>query len=377
MAMRVGWIVLAVARGAGAATKHCGAHCPMCPMCLLPYCHAVVTVAEDRATEVHVLKTVAQLKTLRSLDLCINLRDEVVRAPDLSPLRSNAPCVAHLSALTALTRLRLVMSECYEHAADSYAKQSRPDFPLEAGGSRAEVQEAHRTALLSALRCMPQLQHLHCPTLWLAPGDAAALSALTSLAVGGLLPPPVGPPPMQPAAEETLRPPTQAAGVMALPPQLRELALLNRASPRALALLQPPLSFTDLHIDEMSFGTTDVAVEGRLRAEAVAAVGPAVQLVVRYRSRSLRKFIVSADGAPGRLQPREDSPDGHMEWIRQLQGLGVVGNLEIDNVELSTGDLCCLAQTLPGLTGKRKGAGTCAYPGLPRCCSVTRRSAGA
>ncbi len=312
------------------------------------------------------LKAVAQLKTLRSLDLCINLPANFYLAPDLSPLLLNAPCVAHLSALTALTRLRLVMSDCYEHAADSYLTRQYFSAHPESAGSRAEVQEAHRTSLLSALRCMPQLQHLHCPTLWLAPGDAAALSALTRLSLAGLMPPPVEQQLAQPAAGGSQRPPTHAAGVMALPPQLQELALLKRTSPRALALLQPPPSFNDLDFNELSFGTTDVTAEGRLRPEAVAAVGPAVRLILSYCDCNYNKFVVGADGGPGQLQPREDSPDGHMEWIRQLKGLDVCGSISLDKIELSTGDLCCLAQTLPGLTGKRKEASTCMLGGHAR-----------
>ncbi len=332
--------------------------------------------AGDPVTELHVLDTVAQLKTLRSLDLCINLPEEIICRPDLSALRPNAPCVAHLSALTALTRLRLVMSECYEHAADSYTAHF--GAAPEGGGSWAEVQEAHRTSLLAALRCMPQLQHLHCPTLWLTAGDAAPLTALTSMSLAGLLPPPLEQPSMQPATVGALRNPTKAVGravAIALPPQLRELTLLKRTSPRALALLQPPPSLIELDFNELSFGTTDVTVEGRLRPEAVDAVGAAVQLLLRFCCCHYNKFIVGADGGPGPLQPREDSPDGHMEWIRQLKGLTVCGSVLLDKIELSAGDLCCLAQTLPGLTGKRKGANTCISP-RPWCCSSTRCSPG-
>ncbi len=301
------------------------------------------------------LETVAQLRTLRSLDLCINLPDSVNSATaDVRPLLLNAPCVAQLSALTALTRLRLVMSECYEHAGDSYFQNFGATPENEAAW--AVVKEAHRAALLAALHCMPQLQQLHCPTLWLAPGGAAPLTALTSLALAGLIPPPLEQQLAQPAAGGSLRPSTHAAGVLALPPQLRELVVLNRASPRVLALLQPPLSFAYLEVDELSFGTADVTSEGRLRAEAVAAVGPAVRLLLKYRGKgSGYRMAVAGDGGPRRLQPREGSPDGHMEWIRQLKGLDVCGSLHLAKIELGTGDLYCLAQTLPRLAGKGPG----------------------
>ncbi len=296
--------------------------------------------------EAHVFGGIAQLRSLRSLSLTAHL-DPDDCTPDT--LRPHATCVAHLSALSALTSLKLELSDCYEHDGHSYNKQQKDG---EQHGAWVEVREAHRTSLLSALRCMPQLQHLDCPTLWLRPSELpACLTALTSLTLGGLLPPPAGEGTVH-AAGGSARPLAEGG---ALPPQLRDLVLKDSASPRALASLRLPPSFTRLEVTMLRFGTTDVTPDMRLRPEAVAAVGPAVRMAVAHRDAACGPKAVCflGDGGDGTVLPREDSPNGHSEWIRQLRGLDVFRTLVLQGWGfVSTGDMCCLAEALPGLQGE-------------------------
>lgn len=60
---------------------------------------------------------------------------------------------------------------------------------------------------------------------------------------------------------------------------------------------------------------------------------------------------IRADGGAGQLLPRDGSPNGHSEWIQQLEGLDVYRKLRLVNVRLRPADLCCLGQALPDLQG--------------------------
>ncbi len=310
-----------------------------CVPCWLPVCS---TVAEAPRLESRIYSAVAQLRTLHSLHLTTSNLDPTVGFPEA--LRPHATCVARLSALTALTSLYLNLANYYEHHGDSWERQQQDG---EQHGAWCEVREAHRTSLLSALRCMPQLQHLDCPTLWLRASELpAALTALTSLTLGGLLPPPAGGHPLG------LR---DAGHGVALPPRLQEMVLQQGISPRALAELQPPPSSFHLDVSVMSFGMSDVLIDGHVRPEAVAVVGAAVRTLVACRSQAddgPHRICITEDGSPCLLLPREESPSGHMEWIQQLQGLDVFKKLELESISLSTADLCCLGQVLPGLKGE-------------------------
>ncbi len=294
---------------------------------------------------------------LRSLHVTLAV-DTDGRNPDT--MRPHAACVAQLSnltGLTGLTSLKLKMSHEYADYVDSRRWQLQDG---EHHGAWVEVREVHRTSLLSALRCMPQLQLLYCPTLWLRPSELpACLTALTRLALGGLLPPP-----LPPAAEHSPSSFNDGGGACrpygALPPQLQELVLgsglTEGASPRAIALLQPGPAFTRLDVHKLVFGISDVTPDGRLRPEAVAAVGPAVRLLAAHGGLTQRSssFYIAGDGSAALLLPREDSPNGHVEWIRQLQGLEAYrARLELQSLALTALDMCCLAQALPGLTGER------------------------
>ncbi len=284
------------------------------------------------------LRVVSQLRTLRSLHMCIDPQSFCM-SPEAAA--ANATCMGRLGTLTALTHLHLDLPKCYTHHGYSWQEQ---EYEGDRHAALCETREAHRTSLLSALRAMPQLQHLHCRTLWLLPGELAALTALTSLTVAGLLPP-----------AQRLHNGHASGGLVAVFPHLRELELLTGASPQALAALHPlPRSLTRAVVPAMRFGTTDVDEEGRLTAEAVTAVGPAVCVVLSRRAP--HHFDIVADGGPGRLLPRAGSPNGHMEWIRQLRWLVARGHLTLRNVALRTGDMCCLANILPGLNGRLRVA---------------------
>ncbi len=201
------------------------------------------------------ISTVAQLTTLQSLILLTSFNTTSWSPEAVLP---HATCVARLSALTALNHLQLELSWCYDTHRDS---GSAMETEGKQHGAWCEVRETHRTSLLSALRCMPQLQHLDCPTLWLQPSDLASLTALTSATLRGLLPPAVG---QQPSGREGrgLTGP-QAAGCVPLPPYLRELVLFLGASPRAYAALRPAAAFSRLRAPIMLFSMSDTtAAEG-------------------------------------------------------------------------------------------------------------------
>ncbi len=312
-------------------------------------------------------RVISGLTTLQNLHLCTEV--DLDACADFGPTRY-ADSPALLSTLTVLTHLTLertpnyehdgAMYQLYNHDDDADAYQQREDELEREHWS--EAQEAHRTSLLSALRCMPQLQHLDCPTLWLRPCETAFLTALTNLTLGGLLPPAV----LEPAASASLggSPPAAAAGG-SLPPQLQELSLQTATSPRLLAVLRPPASLTHLCVRCMCFGTSDVDADGRITAEAVDAVGPAVRMLLGHRgdrgngrssgsSSSNESICVRGGGSEGRLLPREGAQGGHSEWVQQLQGLdGAFGTVTLANLELSTAELRCLGQTLSNLKSER------------------------
>ncbi len=310
-------------------------------------------VAGSAGTEACILGAVAQLKSLRSLRLATNLRFGL--APEA--LRPYASCVGRLSSLTALTHLYLETPMGYAGHGNSWHEQQQEGEEHEVW---CEVREAHRAALLSPLRCMPQLQQLECPTLWLRPSELPVqCTALTSLSLKGLRPPAVEAP--QGAGDNGAG--AQVAGA-AMPPQLQELTLRGAASPRALALLRPPVCFARVGA-AIAFGPSDVTPEGHVTAQAVEAVGPAVRLLAAYRGRTSGCddvdwysdsdfWQISSWGACGHgmMLPREGSPNGHIEWIRQLQALDVYGSLTLSGVALSFGDLRCLGQTLARLTSR-------------------------
>ncbi len=284
---------------------------------------------------------VAQLPSLRSLHLTTSLNQETWSPEALRPY---ATCVACLSALTALTRLQLNPSFGYYDRGDSRRSMGRDP---NRDDLMREVWAAHHTSLLSALRCMPQLQSLTASALWLRPSELAPLTSLTSITVPGLLP-------------DLERPSVTAQGSAAggatlLPPHLQEL-LLGGASPRALAELRPQQALSRLCAHRMRFGVSDVDTAGRLRAEAVAAVGPAVRLLTTYRDPTCKLVVVhiANDARHSPLLPPEGVPNGHMEWIRQLQGLdGAFRMVTLEGLALGPGDLSCLGESLRDLERER------------------------
>ncbi len=304
--------------------------------------------------ESYVYEAVSHIKTLRTLHLSTELDPKWSNDYNLSPY-ADAPAL--LSALTALTRLTLERSQCYEHDGDVYQ-----EYEDEADRERwFQIREAHRTSLLSALRCMPQLQHLDCPTLWLQPSEAASLTALTSLTMQGMLPPATAqhhasePAAADPSADGI---PPAASTSGSLPPQLQELSLHFSVSVRVLALLRPPASLRGWAPEGIRFGALDVDVEGRVTAEAVDAVGPAVRVLLDSRGESsdsgcAGRVCVACNSGLDRLLPREGAHGGHSEWIRRLQGLDAFGTVALSGLELRTADMCCLGHTLCNLKSER------------------------
>ncbi len=287
------------------------------------------------AEQKKLLSAVCKLPQLRSLRLDLSLDPN---SCTLNAMSRHASVPSHLSTLTALTKLQLELSDCFEPAGDSWRRQGR-DGPQHAAWE--EVREAHRTALLSALRHMPHLQDLTCRKLWLRPSEAASLTALTSLTLGGLLPPER----QQPKGNSI------AAAVCTLPPQLRTLTLASGASPSFLAAFQPPPSLTEINVSCIRFGRADVSLGWRLLPQPARDVGPAAELLARSEPRAVK---IVADCGAFVMKPPEGAADGHEAWIRGLGPLGTwLEDLTLTGVHLLVGDLVCLASTLPKLTVSR------------------------
>ncbi len=233
--------------------------------------------AASHAHEEAILSSIVQLTTLRSLWLSAFLDPDTCTPQALAP---HATSVARLSALTGLTSLHLDLTLRYEHDTDSWRQRRLDGDDYEAW---AEVREAHRTSLLSALHAMPQLEHLHCPTLWLHPEELVPLTALASLYVAGLYTPP-------PGGGDSSRSASGGGGgggTVPLPARLVDLTLDTAVSPRLLASLQVPSTLVALHVWRMRFGMHDInPATGQLLPETVAAVGPAIKLVADLRSES-------------------------------------------------------------------------------------------
>ncbi len=304
------------------------------------------------------VNAVAQLTGLRSLCLRAALAPASSTAEALAP---HATSVACFSALTALTRLELDSSRCYEFHGDRWSVMHKHGLALE------DTSEVHRTSLLSALRAMPQLQHLHCPTLWLRPGEAAPLTALTTLSVGGLLPPssPGAGPHAHLAAnmEVDAAPGNEAAPApgghggqgdsaleAVLPAGLQELRLSTGASPCTLAALQLPAPVRSVHCSALILGCRDVEQLECIKQEALEALGPAVRLLSKQETCCASDTVqVVVDGGPELLQPRQDTPTGHVEWLQQLAGLDAFQSLMLSGVELRAGDVGCLIRMWPNV----------------------------
>ncbi len=283
------------------------------------------------AEQKKLLSTMCKLTQLRSLRLELSLG---AGSCTLYAMRQHATVLVHLSTLTALTSLDLELPSCYEPAGDSWQRQ------LQDGHQHAaweEVREAHRTAVLSALRCMPQLQDLICRKLWLRPSDLASLTAsLTSLILGGLLPP-----------EQQQQDSSSAAASCTLPPQLRTLALAGGASPSCLAAFQPPPSLMEINVSCIRFGRADVSLDCWLRPQAARDVSAAAELLARSEPRACK---IVADCGNGPMQPPGGAADGHEPWIRGLEPLGTwLEDLTMRGVQLLVGDVVCFASMLPKL----------------------------
>ncbi len=190
---------------------------------------------------------------------------------------------------------------------------------------------------------MPQLQHLRCPTLRLNASEAATLSALTTLSIAGLLPPP-------PEAGQSGASGTTSASPQPLPPMLRELSLDTAASPRLLAGLMVPPGLAAIRAAKLRIGMSDAAPEGCMSLETVEAMGPALQLLGAMQAvdaeHTHSELSLDWDGGPEPLQPQQGSATGHPEWLVHLRELKGTRSLEWQSFELTIGDLCCLAQAL-------------------------------
>ncbi len=289
------------------------------------------------AQEDSILGPISQLTGLRSLYLNTVVDPDRCTVEDLAPYTTS---LARLSALTALTRLALHLSQCCQAHGDSWREWLWNGE--EEHEAWCELQEEHRTSLLSALRAMPQLQDLDCGMLWLKAAEAATLSALTSMCIAGLLPPP-------PWGDNSISSSSSSvSGLCSLPPQLAVLTLDSAGLPRALASLQVPTTLTALHLWRLRFGMSDSVADNRLSPETVAAVGPALQLIKTLRTRDpvWGTLAVVADSGDGALLPRAGSTRGHGEWLRHLSGLQEVDMLQLQGLELQSDDVACLADAL-------------------------------
>lgn len=312
---------------------------------LLIWCHVRPPGSID--TEACILSSVATLSGLRSLTLMTNPHPDTC-TPEA--LHRHVSSLWSLSALTALTHLDLVLPKCYTPIADSYFRATKvSDSDRYAWES---VREQQRHAILSAVRCMPHLEDLRCPTLWLSTADTALLTSLTSLVLGGLLPPPPPLHPPSPFAVGAAAPgPLSGATGGTLPPLLEHLNLNIGVSPRTLAALQLPPNMAHLYVYRMEIGMSDVAPDGSIFPETVDAFGPALQLLLPYLdgcdddSCQMHLFVEYRH----LMRPREGSLEGHAEWIKQLKGMDTFYWVALKGIAMQEGDLKCLASTLPEL----------------------------
>ncbi len=299
---------------------------------------------ESFAAEARVLSSVCQLTGLQSLHLSTHVP---ARACTFAKVLPHFLSLTQLSALTALTSLDLQLPACYRPIADRY---SRWEVQPEEDGYQgwAVLWSGQLASLLVALRRMPRLQHLGCRELWMQPSYLAPLTALTSLTLGGLMP---ASEPLQPLPRPPLPlPPTEGVAAWALPPQLQELHLADGASPSILRLLQLPASIKRIRAPVLCFGMYDGTTGCRVQPGAVEAVGMAVRLLARYAGDVDPWVRVEADCGPGLLEPREEGPTSHTEWLSQLAWLPpAVTKLELRHVRLRVGDVTCLASALPNI----------------------------
>lgn len=319
-------------------------------------------------TEALIWSTVAQLTQLQSLELRTNPAPDTC-TPDA--LLCHIPALGSLAALTALTSLELVLPVCYMPIADNYMR-------LLDSGSQWQAWEVVRQlqhgALLSAFRCMPNLQRLACPTLHLATSDTCltCLTKLTSLTLGGLLPPPPPPSPvphlhdsggsaaaaasavLAAAAAATFRPGAKPpAGSSLLPPMLQQLDLVAGVSAGALAALQLPPSLMWLRVPRIQIGMSDLTGDGSMRPQTLDDLGAAVQLILSLPTPPeipTSGIELAAEGCRPLSGPRGNGPQSYAQWIPQLAGLDAFQVLILSGgMRLQEGDLVCLASTLPDL----------------------------
>ncbi len=147
--------------------------------------HDAPAFADSTATEARVLSSVCQLTGLQSLHLTTNVPAHACDYPEVARY---AFSLTHLSTLTALTSLDLQLPACYRPMADRYSrwKACGDDEKCHAW---QKLWSTQRASLLFAVRGMRRLQHLGCRDLCMEPPELAPLTALTSLTLGGLMPP--------------------------------------------------------------------------------------------------------------------------------------------------------------------------------------------
>ncbi len=154
------------------------------------------------------LRIISSMRSVAHLQLHLNLQNgSPLGGSPVATLvqhQQHATSLQHLSSLTALTHLHLLMP--HRRRADLgwgslHQLQQRGATYTNLWRAMWNTQQA---SLASALRCMPQLQHLGCEDFHLQASDVGSLTALTHLSSLAwwapppqplLLPLPQGPPP--------------------------------------------------------------------------------------------------------------------------------------------------------------------------------------